>query len=110
MPLAPLRRCSWPRCFALVRGGTRCDAHRRGPWAGRPSPQTRGYDYRWTKIRKQVLAEEPACRYCKRAPSTQVDHIVPRFRGGDDTRGNLAGVCSACHASKTGPEGQMSRR
>ena len=53
----------------------------------------------WRRIREQVLAEEPCCRWCGE-PSTTVDHIVPRVAGGDDRRENLAGSCRVCNLAR----------
>lgn len=61
--------------------------------------RTRGR--RWMRLREAVLVEEPVCMICGRMPSTQVDHKVPISKGGTDTRGNLQGVCEACHDVKT---------
>lgn len=55
----------------------------------------------WRTIRAAVLAEEPTCRWCGRA-SACVDHIVPRVKGGDDSRVNLAGSCAACNLARGG--------
>jgi len=48
-----------------------------------------------------VLRRDPLCRACGHAISTEVDHIVPKARGGTDEESNLQGLCSACHAAKT---------
>lgn len=34
-----------------------------------------------------------------RAP--EIDHIIPRSRGGGDARSNLQGLCKPCHSAKT---------
>ena len=47
-----------------------------------------------------VLREEPLCRRCGE-PATDVDHIVSRERGGEDTRENLQALCHPCHSQKT---------
>ena len=52
------------------------------------------------RLRKQVLVEEPTCRFCS-TPSQEVDHIVPIFLGGSSERTNFQGLCSPCHAKKT---------
>lgn len=39
------------------------------------------------------------CAYCG-APSTQLDHITPRSRGGDDAWDNRAGTCASCNGRK----------
>lgn len=54
----------------------------------------------WDQLRKQVLAEEQACRTCGQPPDV-VDHIVPLFRGGGQGRENLQALCSSCNAEKT---------
>ncbi|WP_410648175.1 HNH endonuclease [Amycolatopsis sp. cmx-4-54] len=56
----------------------------------------------WPTIRRRVLRRDPTCRVCWSAPSTEVDHIVP---GDDHRENNLQGICSPCHASKSGQEG-----
>ncbi|MGF6957988.1 HNH endonuclease [Paraburkholderia youngii] len=33
--------------------------------------------------------------------ATEVDHIVPLFKGGTDAPGNLQSLCEPCHAAKT---------
>lgn len=56
----------------------------------------------WPRIRARILARDPVCRICRRRPATEVDHIQ---RGDDHRPHNLRGVCSPCHASKSGREG-----
>ena len=74
----------------------------------RPSAALRGYDRRWRRLRRMVLAREPLCRACRAmappryTPSTQVDHIVPKSEGGPDTFANLQGLCATHHSQKTG--------
>lgn len=68
----------------------------------RPSSAKRGYDYRWTKIRKQFLESNPLCYCCKRnnraTPATLVHHIIPLRNGGTHNTTNLMSVCRFCHA------------
>lgn len=52
----------------------------------------------WKRLREQVLREEPVCRICRKAPSTQVHHKVPVHLGGTNARANLEGVCQDCHS------------
>ena len=66
----------------------------------RPSPEARGYNWQWKKIRMAVLREEPLCRGCNQA-ATCVDHIRPLKDGGDNSRWNLQPMCASCHNSKT---------
>lgn len=55
--------------------------------------------------REQVRDEEPFCRHCmakgRRSPTTQVDHIIPLFKGGTNDRSNLQGLCDPCHSAKS---------
>jgi 5-methylcytosine-specific restriction protein A len=93
-----------------------CPAHRRQRArrgrAGIPAA-VRGYDARWNRIRRWVLAEEPICRCgpeccptgCGR-PSEVVDHISPReverLAGRDpERRENLQALAASCHGRKT---------
>jgi 5-methylcytosine-specific restriction endonuclease McrA len=47
---------------------------------------------------RDALLSEP-CAYCG-APSTQIDHIDPRFHGGMDDWTNFAGACRRCNHEK----------
>ncbi|MGH8592341.1 MAG: HNH endonuclease [Gammaproteobacteria bacterium] len=67
----------------------------------RGSSTQQGYGGRWRKLRLLVLARDPICHACKRNPSSDADHILPRAKGGSDTLDNLQGLCHACHARKT---------
>ena len=57
----------------------------------------------WKRLRAQVLAEEPLCRWCLAqglyVASTDVDHI--NNDGDDNRRENLTGMCHSCHSIKT---------
>lgn len=61
----------------------------------------------WKKLRAQVLAEEPLCRWClargEYVVSTDVDHIKDSREdySDDNRRENLAGLCHECHSLKT---------
>jgi 5-methylcytosine-specific restriction protein A len=86
-----------------------CEDHaredRRRYDAARGGSSARGYGARWRKLRRIVLAKHPFCQApgCT-APATEVDHIVPRVRGGDDREANLQALCKACHSAKTARE------
>ena len=101
--LAP---CAAPGCPTLTRD-TYCDVHKPEPWAGRRGFE--GYKGDWLRIRAQVLHEEPFCRMCGR-PSTTVDHIVPRARGGTDERSNLQALCNDCRRRKDAADAAEGRR
>src|SRR3990167_607100 len=101
MPHRPALPCSQPGCPALQP----CPTHRRDPYRtdqteGR-STSERGYGWAWQQLRALVLAEEPTCRLCP-AASTDVDHIMPKARGGTDNRINLRALCGDCHHRVTG--------
>lgn len=70
----------------------------------------RGYGSGWDKLRLRVLLDEPLCYLCKAAPSTTVDHVIPKVQGGTDDRANLRGACSACQQSKAAREGARGAR
>lgn len=104
MPRRALRPCSTPGCPHLVRSGSRCAVHtqqdRRGGEVARPSPSARGYGRKWQKVRDAYLQEHPYCVVCG-AIATDVDHIVPRRRGGTDDWSNLQSMCHSHHSQKT---------
>ena len=60
-----------------------------------------GYDRRWRKLRRMVLADESLCRMCaeigRTTLATVVDHIKPKRDGGTDERDNLQPLCAPCH-------------
>lgn len=56
--------------------------------------------------RARFLCQTPMCG----ARATDVDHIVPRSRGGTHELVNLQALCSACHTRKTLTEATEARR
>lgn len=51
----------------------------------------------WKKIRVQVLRRDAyQCTYCGNE-ATEVDHIWPKARGGEDTLDNLVAACKPCN-------------
>ena len=95
-------------CPNLVeKGQTYCDAHAhlKKQWKQnyddkRQSAAKRGYDRRWQKVRKIKLITDPLCEHCG-AVATEVDHITPLKRGGDNSMDNLQSLCKPCHSRKT---------
>jgi len=76
----------------------------------RASPTVRGYGGRWRRWRRWYLQSvEYICRECMRhhrvTPATEVDHIVPMSKGGEqfDTD-NCQALCHSCHSRKTARE------
>jgi hypothetical protein len=51
------------------------------------------------KLRQEVLWSGP-CAYCGYDLPTQVDHVIPRSRGGSDDRANLVPACRDCNMDK----------
>lgn len=112
MPTAPARPCARHGCPAMaVPGSSRCAAHtvaqRQSVDDRRGSSSQRGYGVRWQRIRNAFIRAHPVCAdpYQLHAQwpcvATDVDHIIPRRRGGTDDEGNLQALCHACHSRKT---------
>ena len=57
----------------------------------RGNSSERGYGADWQKVRSRALKRHPLC-HCG-APATQVDHIIPKRRGGEDIMMNYFGPC-----------------
>lgn len=79
------------------------------------SSSSRGYGTQWRKLREHVLARDRGlCVACYRrgilAKATDVDHIVPKFRGGTDAMSNLQSLCRDCHKEKTAIDGGAKER
>ena len=69
--------------------------------------RTRGS--KWMKIRARWLREHPLCVMCRAKgmdgiPATQLDHIIPLWRGGKDDESNYQSLCEPCHKDKTAEE------
>jgi 5-methylcytosine-specific restriction protein A len=62
----------------------------------------------WSRLRAHVLSSHPLCAHCRRegrvSAATDVDHIVPLWRGGSNDLANLQPLCGPCHAVKTAGE------
>lgn len=58
--------------------------------------------------RERMLSERPLCVTCERAgrvaAATELDHVVPLWKGGSEHDSNMQGLCHACHAEKTAKE------
>jgi len=75
-------------------------------WSASATPLPSG----WNIVRRRVLRGSDVCQICGQPGADEVDHIVPRFRGGSDEPSNLRPVHRACHASKSSLEGHARRR
>lgn len=100
MPKRALRPCTTPGCPSLVKGGP-CATHRKKRDHARGNAGKRGYGAAWRVKRDRIIARDPICMICHKAPSTDADHKVPRAQGGSDDDSNLQGACHPCHSSKT---------
>lgn len=72
----------------------------------RGSRHERGYGTEWEKLRDIVLARDNyLCQICLESyritPATEVDHILPKAKGGTDDPDNLQSICNDCHKIKT---------
>ena len=52
------------------------------------------------KVRRAILKQDSKCVYCRVRFSTEVDHILPRARGGSNSWFNLVGSCAKCNRAK----------
>ena len=76
------------------------------PWP-KTSRHERGYGRAWDIRRAAVLKRDQylcQCRHCKAegriTPANEVDHIVPKARGGTDAYDNLQAINHECHERK----------
>lgn len=52
-------------------------------------------------MRDIIMLSDRICCYCLEAPSTTLDHIFPRARGGQNLYKNLVGACVPCNSTKS---------
>lgn len=65
----------------------------------------RGSTRAWRKLRDEVLARDGwECYICK-GVANQVDHLIPKAKGGQDTLENTAAICQACNLKKSDKSG-----
>jgi hypothetical protein len=63
----------------------------------------RGEQYGWENVKMYVRARDKyRCQYCGvvMPPDLEVDHIVPRSRGGSNRPANLVAACHDCNTEK----------
>lgn len=73
---------------------------------GGKSTTERGLGWEWQKARKQALKRDghlcvPCLHNGRPTPATEVDHVLPRAKGGTDDLDNLESICRDCHQAKT---------
>lgn len=58
--------------------------------------------------RERILSAQPLCVLCQAegrvALATEVDHVVPLWKGGADEDSNLMPICGPCHKAKSAKE------
>ena len=112
MPNLPPKPCTKAGCTAYQSTKGRCDAHQpKHNWKHTKTRHERGYDSNWYKIRARVLKRDNhlcQCDDCKingiYLPANEVDHIIPKSRGGTDDYTNLMAINTECHKKKTHKE------
>lgn len=115
------KQCTYHGCGAIVRDGhgARCAAHAHDVTSvkrahhtdkvtGRPVASSRGYTYKWSKVRLSYIKQNPLCVHCLAKGYTtaaqEVDHIVRHKGKGDPeffNHDNLQSLCKSCHSRKT---------
>ncbi len=77
----------------------------------RTSRHQRGYGAAWDKLRAQILKRDKhlcRCDECTRLgrirAAGEVDHLVPKAKGGTDDPSNLRAINRDCHRAKTDAE------
>src|SRR6266566_2511439 len=94
----PWCRTNRGRCRDCLRAYEREKRRRRG------STTQRGLGAEHQRLAKQVLSEEKACWLCGHPalPSDplEVDHVVPRSKGGATVRSNLRAAHASCNRSR----------
>ena len=77
-------------------------------WADRGSRHARGYGSAWDKLRLEILRRDCGlckCQECTRLGrlriASEVDHIIPKAKGGTDDPDNLCSINRDCHRDKS---------
>ena len=73
---------------------------------GRGNRHQQGYGNAWDKLRLRVLRRDNyLCQNCLKTDratiAKDVDHRVPKAKGGSDAMENLQSLCRTCHTTKT---------
>ncbi len=61
----------------------------------------------WQKLRQLAFERDgECCQYCGCAePPFEIDHVIPRVRGGENILSNVVVACRRCNRSKKDREG-----
>ena len=108
MPQRAARPCAQPGCPATQRDGRQfCEVHRRQYETARGSAAKRGYGHEWQRLRRLFLNAHPLCvdpfkdHPGQVVAASEVDHKIPKARGGTNAWDNLQALCKPCHSKKT---------
>ncbi len=104
----PMRRVVWEK---IITGQARPPRKPKNPIVVRRSWTDIQREYlRWRKTedfqkwsRRQFLKQGGTCYYCDQPLAgvrQNVEHIIPKIRGGDNRKSNLVLACSACNKEK----------
>jgi 5-methylcytosine-specific restriction protein A len=77
-------------------------------WRGQGSRHSRGYGTAWDKLRLVILRRDCGICQCDECKSTgrlkvatEVDHVIPKAKGGTDDESNLVAINRECHKRKS---------
>lgn len=79
-----------PGCVTCTQLGRRTTQARRPPRTGQATV---------ARMRARWQHQRRCCYWCG-GPFEEVDHVIPRSRGGSDTEGNLVPCCRRCNLSR----------
>lgn len=115
MPKRPPTICSKAGCGKYATRKGRCDEHQVA-WESNKgkTAKERGYGTAWRKLRRRAMErDQHLCQECLRNKvftlAKEVDHIIPKSRGGTNDMSNLQSLCVKCHRSKTVKEAREAR-
>ena len=94
--------CSVPKGTKCPHEQARATANQRRNDEARGTPEQRGYDKDWWRVRAAMLKAQPTCCVCGEK-ATHVDHIksvreAPNLRL---VESNLRSMCGPCHSRRT---------
>ncbi len=111
MPSLPKRPCTKPGCTAYAEPDCkgRCKEHKPKAWDHKGKTRhDRGYGNNWYRTRALILKRDNHMCKCDDCvynsiylPATEVDHIIPKARGGTDDHINLRAINTECHKKKS---------
>ena len=115
------RICNHIQCNELVVSGSYCAVHiRMHSRDDRPSAARRGYDYRWQRLRKMKLNEQPLCAdpfgvhaaQGEVVLATDVHHVDVVSDGNPvlTELSRLQSLCHSCHSRVTAQETNSRRQ